>query len=67
MCIQVEDLKSLLEAYMRWHARLLPYYSYSQFVAKVEKLGANKRVRVCSFPLYSCISSSIVPVVLGSS
>lgn len=43
---EVEDLKSLLEAYLRWHQNLLPYYSYSQFVEKVEKLGSSKRVRV---------------------
>ncbi|CAM6024519.1 unnamed protein product [Sphagnum balticum] len=53
---EVEDLKSLLEAYMRWHARLLPYYSYSQFVAKVEKLGANKRVRMCMKELRDQVS-----------
>ena len=44
---EVEDLKSLLEAYVRWHQTLLPYYSYSQFVEKVEKVGSTKRVRVC--------------------
>ncbi|CAK9278140.1 unnamed protein product [Sphagnum jensenii] len=53
---EVEDLKSLLEAYRRWHARLLPYYSYSQFVAKVEKLGANKRVRMCMKELRDQVS-----------
>lgn len=44
---EVDDLKSLLEAYVRWHQTLLPYYSYSQFVEKVEKVGSTKRVRVC--------------------
>jgi len=44
---EVEDLKSLLEAYLRWHQVLLPYFSYSQFVEKVEKVGSSKRVRVC--------------------
>lgn len=44
---EVEDLKSLLEAYLRWHQTLLPYYSYSQFVEKVEKVGSSKRVRLC--------------------
>ncbi|XP_024363505.1 uncharacterized protein [Physcomitrium patens] len=44
---EVEDLKSLLEAYVRWHQNLLPYYSFSQFVEKVEKVGSTKRVRLC--------------------
>lgn len=44
--VQVEDLKSLLESYMRWHSQILPYFAYSQFVEKVEKVGRSKRVRV---------------------
>ncbi|CAM6082917.1 unnamed protein product [Calypogeia fissa] len=44
----VRDLKSLLEGYMHWHSLLLPYFSFDQFVEKVQKVGATKRVRVCT-------------------
>jgi len=60
---EVEDLKSLLEAYLRWHQTLLPYYSYSQFVEKVEKVGFTKRVRVCPRLLQWCLISAFLAVV----
>ncbi|CAM6128201.1 unnamed protein product [Calypogeia fissa] len=44
----VQDFKSLLEGYMHWHSLLLPYFSFDQFVEKVQKVGATKRVRVCT-------------------
>lgn len=44
---EVEDLKSFLEAYVHWHSRILPYYSFKQFVEKVAKVGASRRVRMC--------------------
>lgn len=44
---EVDDLKSLLEAYIHWHSRILPYFSFNQFVEKVEKVGSTKRVRTC--------------------
>jgi TIMELESS-interacting protein len=70
---EVEDLKSLLEAYVRWHQTLLPYYSYSQFVEKVEKVGSTKRVRVwlsfyyavCSLPCVESLSSSYIHVMVA--
>jgi hypothetical protein len=43
---QVEDLGNLIKLYADWHSRLIPYYSFEQFVRKVEKLGAGNRVRV---------------------
>jgi hypothetical protein len=43
---QVEDLGNLIKLYTDWHSRLIPYYSFEQFVRKVEKLGAGNRVRV---------------------
>ncbi|KAG0585098.1 hypothetical protein M758_3G258400 [Ceratodon purpureus] len=58
---EVEDLKSLLEAYVRWHQTLLPYYSYSQFVEKVEKVGSTKRVRMCVRDLRSKIERGEKP------
>ncbi|KAJ7967041.1 TIMELESS-interacting protein [Quillaja saponaria] len=44
---EVRDLENLLELYSEWHSRLLPYYSYDQFVHKVEQVAATKRVKVC--------------------
>ena len=36
----------LIDLYADWHSRLIPYYSFNQFVQKVEQVGASKRVRV---------------------
>ena len=69
--MQVEDLKSLLESCMRWHSQILPYYAYSQFVEKVEKLGRSKRVRVSGtitcyiFPFSNLDACKNISVELG--
>lgn len=47
--MQVADLGHLLGLYAEWHAGLLPYYSFDQFIHKVEKLGGSKRVKVTGF------------------
>ncbi|KAL2633182.1 hypothetical protein R1flu_004661 [Riccia fluitans] len=44
---EVHDLKSLLEGYVHWHSQLHPYLGFTDFVAKIEKLGATRRVRMC--------------------
>ncbi|MCO5604243.1 hypothetical protein L7F22_058406 [Adiantum nelumboides] len=44
---EVDDLKSFLEAYVHWHSLILPYFSFNQFVEKVAKVGASRRVRMC--------------------
>ncbi|XP_008805882.2 TIMELESS-interacting protein [Phoenix dactylifera] len=44
---EVSDLGNLINMYAEWHARLIPYYSFDQFVHKVEQVGATKRVRRC--------------------
>ncbi|KAF7824403.1 TIMELESS-interacting protein [Senna tora] len=44
---EVRDLGNLLELYSEWHSRLLPYYSFNQFVYKVEQVAATKRVKTC--------------------
>ncbi|KAG6508798.1 hypothetical protein ZIOFF_034180 [Zingiber officinale] len=31
----------------QWHSQLIPYYSFDQFVRKVEQVGATGRVRRC--------------------
>ncbi|KAL3651198.1 hypothetical protein CASFOL_004200 [Castilleja foliolosa] len=43
---EVNDLQHLLCLYAEWHSRLLPYYDFSQFIQKVEQVGATKRVKV---------------------
>ncbi|OVA01162.1 Replication fork protection component Swi3 [Macleaya cordata] len=44
---EVSDLGNLIGLYTQWHSRLLPYYSFDQFVQKVERVGATRRVRTC--------------------
>lgn len=53
--MQVSDLKNLIGLYSEWHSLLLPYYSFDQFVHKVEQVGATKRVRVRITLLPSCL------------
>ncbi|XP_026418652.1 TIMELESS-interacting protein-like [Papaver somniferum] len=44
---EVDDLGNLIDLYTQWHHRLLPYYSFDQFVEKVEQVGATRQVRTC--------------------
>ncbi|KAJ4776391.1 TIMELESS-interacting protein [Rhynchospora pubera] len=44
---EVNDLGNLIGLYLEWHKRLIPFYSFDQFVHKVEQVGASKRVRRC--------------------
>lgn len=44
---EVRDLGNLLGLYSEWHSHLLPYYSFDQFVHKVEQVGSTKRVKLC--------------------
>ncbi|KAM7463317.1 hypothetical protein LguiA_031438 [Lonicera macranthoides] len=44
---EVDDLGKLLGLYAEWHSHLIPYYSFDQFVHKVEQVGGSKRVKVC--------------------
>lgn len=41
------DLGNLIGMYAQWHSRLIPYYSFDQFVHKVEQVASSKRVRRC--------------------
>lgn len=62
---EVEDLKSLLDAYVHWHSRILPFFSFNQFVEKVEKLGSVKRVRICVNELKDKVSRGENPKLAG--
>ncbi|XP_024314626.1 uncharacterized protein LOC104583340 [Brachypodium distachyon] len=50
---EVEDLGNLIKIYAEWQSHLIRYYSFQQFVRKVEKVGAGNRVRVSYFLLFS--------------
>lgn len=47
--LQVQDLGNLLGLYAEWHSHLLPYYTFDQFVHKVEQVGSSKRVKVYEY------------------
>ncbi|KAE8719821.1 Zinc knuckle family protein, putative isoform 2 [Hibiscus syriacus] len=44
---EVSDLGKLIELYREWHKHLIPYYSFDQFVHKVDKVASSKRVKNC--------------------
>ncbi|XP_059432698.1 uncharacterized protein LOC132165985 [Corylus avellana] len=44
---EVSDLGNLIGLYGEWHSRLLPYYSFDQFVHKVEQVATTRRVKMC--------------------
>ncbi|WOK94811.1 TIMELESS-interacting protein [Canna indica] len=44
---EVDDLGNLIGLYAQWHSHLIPYYSFDQFIHKVEKVGGTMRVRRC--------------------
>ncbi|XVF85626.1 hypothetical protein PTKIN_Ptkin17bG0131400 [Pterospermum kingtungense] len=44
---EVSDLGNLIGLYREWHKHLLPYYSFDQFVHKVDKVASSKRVKNC--------------------
>jgi len=60
----VEDLGNLIKLYADWHSRLIPYYSFEQFVRKVEKVGASIRVRRCISELKDRVARGGDPIQL---
>ncbi|KAG9442324.1 hypothetical protein H6P81_018178 [Aristolochia fimbriata] len=44
---EISDLNNLISLYAQWHKHLIPYYSFGQFLQKVEKLGGTRRVKMC--------------------
>ncbi|MCE3217119.1 hypothetical protein HAX54_010440, partial [Datura stramonium] len=60
----VADLGYLLGLYAEWHAGLLPYYSFDQFIHKVEKLGGSKRVKLCMKGLRERVADGVDPAKL---
>ncbi|KAK1320526.1 hypothetical protein QJS10_CPA03g02539 [Acorus calamus] len=43
---EVSDLGNLIGLYQQWHSQLLSYYSFDQFVQKVEQVGTTKHVKL---------------------
>ncbi|CAJ1933859.1 unnamed protein product [Sphenostylis stenocarpa] len=61
---EVRDLGNLLRLYTEWHSRLLPYYSFNQFIHKVEKVAATRRVKTCLGELRERVASGGDPTKL---
>ncbi|CAO2176887.1 unnamed protein product [Urochloa humidicola] len=61
---EVEDLGNLIKLYTDWHSRFIPYYSFEQFVRKLEKVGAGNRVRRCISELRDRVARGGDPTVL---
>ncbi|KAL1362280.1 hypothetical protein HN51_010545 [Arachis hypogaea] len=62
---EVQDLGNLLRMYTEWHSRLIPYYSFDQFVLKVEKVAATKRVKMCLRDLRERVANGGDPTKLN--
>ncbi|ESQ49833.1 hypothetical protein EUTSA_v10021242mg [Eutrema salsugineum] len=58
---EVSDLGNLIRLYSEWHSHLLPYYSFDQFVHKVQQVAATKRVKICINELRERVASGVDP------
>ncbi|XP_037496920.1 TIMELESS-interacting protein isoform X2 [Jatropha curcas] len=54
---EVSDLGNLIRLYSEWHSRLLPYYSFDQFVHKTEQVAATRHVKMCLRELRERVAS----------
>ncbi|KAG2398049.1 hypothetical protein LR48_Vigan08g189900 [Vigna angularis] len=61
---EVRDLGNLLQLYTEWHSRLLPYYSFNEFIHKVEKVAATRRVKTCLLELRERVANGGDPTKL---
>lgn len=64
---EISDLRNLLGLYAEWHSRLLPYFSFDQFVHKVEQIGAKNRVKKCIRELRERVANGVDPTKLHES
>ncbi|XP_074563621.1 uncharacterized protein LOC141820235 [Curcuma longa] len=64
---EVADLGNLIGLYAQWHSQLIPYYSFDQFVRKVEQVGATARVRRCISELKDRVANGGDPSKLHES
>ncbi|KAL0744598.1 hypothetical protein Bca4012_086111 [Brassica carinata] len=58
---EVSDLGNLIRMYSEWHSHLLPYYSFDQFVHKVQQVASTKRVKICINELRERVASGVDP------
>ncbi|KAH7570739.1 hypothetical protein JRO89_XS05G0173400 [Xanthoceras sorbifolium] len=61
---EVKDLGNLIGLYSEWHSHLLPYYSFDQFIHKVEQVAASKHVKACIRDLRERVASGGDPTKL---
>ncbi|XP_021677051.2 uncharacterized protein LOC110662401 [Hevea brasiliensis] len=64
---EVRDLGNLIRLYSEWHSRLLPYYSFDEFVHKVEQVAATRCVKICLRDLRERVASGGDPKKLHES
>ncbi|XP_021735310.1 TIMELESS-interacting protein-like [Chenopodium quinoa] len=64
---EVNDLRNLLRMYAEWHAQLLPYFPFDQFIHKVEEAGSSKRVKTCIAELKERVANGGDPTKLNES
>ncbi|KAG6472805.1 chromosome segregation in meiosis protein 3-like [Zingiber officinale] len=64
---EAADLGNLIGLYSQWHSQLIPYYSFDQFVRKVEQVGATKRVTKCISELKDRVANGGDPSKLHES
>lgn len=64
---EVSDLGNLIGLYSEWHSHLLPYYSFDQFIHKVEQVAATKRAKMCVRELRERVASGGDPTKLRES
>ncbi|XP_010463708.1 PREDICTED: TIMELESS-interacting protein-like [Camelina sativa] len=58
---EVSDLGNMIRLYSEWHSHLLPYYSFDQFVHKVQQVASTKRVKNCINELRERVASGVDP------
>ncbi|KAL1211430.1 hypothetical protein V5N11_023448 [Cardamine amara subsp. amara] len=58
---EVSDLGNLIRLYSEWHSHLLPYYSFDQFVHKVQQVASTKRVKICINELRERVACGVDP------
>ncbi|XP_014493313.1 TIMELESS-interacting protein [Vigna radiata var. radiata] len=61
---EVRDLGNLLQLYTEWHSHLLPYYSFNEFIHKVEKVAATRRVKTTLLELRERVANGGDPTKL---
>ncbi|KNA14199.1 hypothetical protein SOVF_109680 [Spinacia oleracea] len=64
---EVNDLRNLLRMYAEWHAQLLPYFPFDQFIHKVEEAGSTRRVKTCVAELKDRVANGGDPTKLKES